>query len=91
MFVSRRYLGVDFHQEFLEEDNMVTAISKDEFQMCRTTLNVGDSFTVLGVGEFSVCKIWVATPFQPIELPAVGLMDEMQVEIIFERVKPPKN
>ena len=86
LFVHHQFLGGEFNRSLLpENENINIAISKDEFQMQRTVITAGDKFTVLGAGEFSITKIWVMDTQggPPFELPAVGFMADMEVEIIF--------
>jgi hypothetical protein len=90
IFVHHHVLGSEYNHAFVDEDDqeMTIALSTDEFQMQKTTIATGDTFTTLGAGTFSITKIWAASPDggPPYELPAAGLSADMEVEIIFEKV-----
>ena len=89
LFVHHEHLGTEYNSSLVPEgENINVAISLDEFRMPKTTLTVGDTFFVMGAGQFSITKIWAENPSggQPFELPAAGFMADMDVEILFKRV-----
>lgn len=90
VFVYHQFLGQEYNSTFVQMglDTMNQALAKDEFQMQKTVLSTGEIFNVMGAGGFSITRIWAENPNggPPFEVPAVGLQNEFDVEIIFKRI-----